>query len=109
MVPSLKTLPYPQGLRKLQLPSFVHRRRKGGMIEVYKYLHDLYNAGADFLHLHRGERTRGHSLKLEKSFTRLDVRKLFFSHRVVDSWNDLPEEVASAPSVNSFKNRLDKH
>ena len=29
--------------------------------------------------------------------------------RVVGTWNDLPEEVVNAPSVNAFKYRLDKH
>ena len=36
-------------------------------------------------------------------------RSNFFSVRVVNSWNQLPEEVISAKTVNSFKNRLDKH
>ena len=33
---------------------------------------------------------------------------IFFSLRVVDLWNSLPESVVSAPRLNSFKNRLDK-
>ena len=33
---------------------------------------------------------------------------IFFSLGVVDLWNSLPESVVSAPSLNSFKNRLDK-
>jgi hypothetical protein len=36
-------------------------------------------------------------------------RSVSFSHRTVDIWNSLPEEVASATSINSFKNKLDKH
>ena len=54
-------------------------------------------------------RTRGHSLKLEKNFSRLNVRKYFFSQRIVSLWNSLPEEVVTAPSINSFKARLDRH
>ena len=38
----------------------------------------------------------------------LKVRHDFFSLRVVDFWNSLPESVVSAPSLNLFKNRLDK-
>ena len=56
-----------------------------------------------------GGRTRGHSLKLKKIFSRLDVRKFSFANRVVGLWNSLPEEVVSTCSVNAFKNRLDKH
>ena len=40
--------------------------------------------------------------------TSLDVRKFFFSQRVVNEWNLLPQEVVDATSVNQFKNRLDK-
>jgi len=38
----------------------------------------------------------------------LDIRKHFFSQRVVNVWNELPQHVVDAPSVNSFKNRLEK-
>jgi len=52
---------------------------------------------------------RGHSLKLYKPTVRLNIRKNFFSQRVIDHWNKLPQYVVDAPSTNSFKNRLDKH
>ena len=32
----------------------------------------------------------------------------FFSHRVVNCWNLLPQEVVDAPSLEVFQNRLDK-
>ena len=43
-----------------------------------------------------------------KSRTRLELRKNFFSQRVVDEWKGLPQEVIDTESVNQFKNRLDK-
>ena len=45
---------------------------------------------------------------MQKQSPQLKVRYDFFSLRVVDLWNSLPESVVSAPSLNSFKNRLDK-
>ena len=78
------------------------------MIDVFKYLTDLYDTSHSLFSLNDSNRTRGHSLKLHKQYARLDVRKHFFSCRVVDLWNSLPEHVISATSVNSFKNRLDK-
>ena len=51
--------------------------------------------------------TRGHSLKLVKQRSHLDIRKHFFNQRVVASWNSLPEHVVTAPNMNIFKNRLD--
>jgi len=47
------------------------------------------------------------SRKLYK-FRSLNVRKFFFSQRVVDIWNSLPKHVMEAESVNSFNRRLDK-
>jgi hypothetical protein len=51
---------------------------------------------------------RGHTKKLFKRRSRLCVRTKFFGNRVVGHWNDLPETVVQAPSINSFKNRLDR-
>ena len=76
---------------------------------TFKYLNGQYNS-APILHLDsrtRGTTTRGHQLKLEKGRSRLDVRKHFFTQRVVNLWNALPVNLVSAPTVNAFKNRLD--
>jgi hypothetical protein len=35
---------------------------------------------------------------------RLEVRRNFFSNRVIDSWNQLPTHVKNVKTVNSFKN-----
>ena len=37
------------------------------------------------------------------------VRGNYFANRVVNLWNSLPDNVVTAPSVDSFKRRLDKH
>ena len=48
-------------------------------------------------------------MKIFVKRSRLNVRKFFFSQRVVSQWNSLPEDVVIAPSTNAFKNRLDKY
>ena len=47
-------------------------------------------------------------MKLAKS--RHDIRKHFFTQRIVNLWNSLPTQVVLyASSVNDFKNKLDAH
>ena len=37
----------------------------------------------------------------------MDIRKYFFSGRVVLQWHRLPREVVQSPSVEAFKKHLD--
>ena len=109
MLGEIKDLPYPERLRKLKLPSLEHRRKRGDAIEVYKHLHGKYNVQSPTFELNKDAITRGNSLKLEKKRWRLNIRGNYFSNRVVNLWNGLPEHVVSAPSVDAFKTRLGKH
>ena len=49
-------------------------------------------------------RTRGNGFKLGQGRFKLDIRKKFFTQRVVIHWNRLPKD---APSLEAFKARLD--
>jgi len=51
--------------------------------------------------------TRGNGFELKKDRFRLDIRKTCFMMRVVKHWHRLTREAVEAPSLETFKARLD--
>ena len=114
MIPETKNLNYEQRLRLLKLPTLVYRRHRGDVIEMYKMLSGLYdeevlpNLKMRRDHVAGGRENRGHSKQLFITRSKKAVRANFFTQRVAPVWNSLTEDIVTAPSVNAFKNRLDK-
>ena len=77
------------------------------MLQVYKYLNDVWDVDVKFFKLSEADRTRGHKHKLYKERWDSVIRGHFFSNRTVNLWNSLSEKVINSKDVTSFKVALD--
>ena len=78
------------------------------MIETYMIVSWKYDTNV-VLHLKTTgiQATRGNDLRLFKTRFKYDLRKFYFTNRVVDAWNSLPNWIVMANSTNTFKRRSD--
>jgi len=75
---------------------------------AFQYLEGAYKKDGDSLFNKAcSNRIRGNSFKLKEGRFRLDLSKKVFTVRVVKPWHRLPREVVDAPSLATFKVRLD--
>jgi len=92
----------------LGLFSLEKRRLWGNLVAAFQYLKGPYNRAGERLFMRIwGNRTRGNGFKLKEGRLRPDIRKKFFAMRIVRHWNRLPRETVAAPSLETFKAKLD--
>ena len=110
MISECSDLSYEDRLKFTGLSTLEARRNRGDLIEVFKVLKGFSKVDyKHFFQLADNSKTRGNKYKLVKSRSRLDIRKHFFSQRVVSEWNSLPNSVVEADTINAFKNKYDSY
>ena len=108
LISDIKHLPYEDRLADLQLPSLKYRRLRGDLIQTF----NIISKGNDqeiskFFNLNQSSCTRGHNFKLNKVHTKTNMRMHSFTNRVINAWNNLPQDTVNAPDVDTFKKLLD--
>ena len=97
-----KHLAYEDRLRYLKLRTLSYRRIRGDMIELYKITTRKYDSCcslrlvSDIVY---ASITRGNKLKLVLQHCKYDLRKHYFTNRVVSIWNSLPNDVVMADNI----------
>ena len=93
-------------LTRLQWPTLQERRCTAKVIMIYRISYCLVDIPAA-AHLHpSGLSTRGHTLRYLVPYCRTDVYRCSFFPTGIRLWNQLPEAIATAPTLESFKARL---
>ena len=109
LVISLHNNDYGIRLTELRLPSLNYRRQRGDMILLYQIFNSLVDINADNFFTRSSGITRGHELKIYKYRSSCLLRSNYFSHRVVNAWNNLPQFLIETCSLNDFKAKLDMY
>jgi hypothetical protein len=114
MISGLKSTTYEEKLKELGITTLEERRHQSDMVQTFKILHGYDRVNCDKLFVRADQtnlttRSATGPLNLRQQAARLEVRRNFFSIRVVEEWNKIPSTIKMASSVTSFKNRYKKH
>jgi len=91
MIQGLEHLSYEERLRELGLLSTEKRRLRGGLMAAFQYLKGAYRKDGDNIFSRVCcDRTKSNGFRLREDTFRLDIRRKFFTMRVVRHWNRLP-------------------
>ncbi len=107
-VKSFRRLLYPERLNELKLSSMERHFLRATLITVNKLFHDYLNLPVkEFFVSPAAGNLCGHNFKVRLPRFQLARRNAAFAVRSAGPWNRLPSHIAEAPTVSSFKDRLD--
>jgi hypothetical protein len=106
MVTGLQSVCYERRLEILDLYPLDYRRLRGDLITAYSFFE---NGLATSFFAFSDDNRRGHDRKLFKVRARTFLRQHFFSLRIVNAWNSLPQNVVTASSRTQLRVFLDTY
>lgn len=106
-IPGMRRLPYETRLLRLNIEPLWMRRTRTDLKLCYKLINNHISSSISELLIPTDySSTRGHTCKLFKMYSRVDITKYHFVNRIVDSWNNLPPNVVAAANFKLFCKRL---
>ena len=112
----MKDLTYKEWLSKLNLPSLEFRRMRGDIIQVFKIVNGEYDplTTTSLFELTNNNTSnyntrQNNSTKIKKKRICSSLYLNFFTNRVINIWNSLPEGVVGVDTLNKLKNKIDTH
>jgi hypothetical protein len=99
MIKGIGLLPYEERLEKLNITTLLERRYRGDLIETFKMVKDNAPYGEGLFKISRS----GYNIVKKPG------KRNFLPNRIADYWNKIPDIIKDAPSVNSFKSRLEHY
>ena len=96
-------------LECLGLCSLEERRNRADIIDVFKMAKGSSAFPLECIfQLSTTKHLRGHNFKLVKHRSNLELRRNFFTERLINRWNSLDQQSLDVDSVNCFKNHLQR-
>ena len=108
LVRNIKHKSYEERLSTLNLMSTLDRRDRGDMIMTYNIINHRVEMDARFMKMDTERRTRGHTMKLKISRSKLEIRRNFFTNRIKKRWNGLSQEIINSKTIDPFKRAYDQ-
>jgi len=81
------------------------------LLRGVKIIHGIYDPYTitSLLTAHQNIKGTRKNKNIIKFVTNRDKCKMFFTNRINNTWNNMPNYVVNADNLNDFKNKFDKH
>jgi hypothetical protein len=112
MVSGLRAESYEDRLKELEMDTLEERRLQADVAMVHRIMHKQNglepSTWFEMANVQRNTRSGADPMNIKLATGRLDLRRNFFSVRVITHWNAVPKELKSIPSTVRFRAQYKK-